>query len=77
MKFEGNQVISTDDYDILYSYNCWKSTAERSSAVFQGIVEAGSQTENAIKHRINAAAKGSKANDEKMASIFDDKFACH
>ena len=45
-----------DDYDILYSYyDCWKTTAERGNAVFQGIVEADGQTENAIKHRINAA----------------------
>ena len=36
---EGNEIISIDDYDILYSYyNCWKSATERRSAVFQGIV---------------------------------------
>ena len=58
VKLEGNEIISTDDYDILCSYyNCWKSTTERRSAVFQGIVEAGGQTENAIKHRISAADK--------------------
>ena len=75
MKFEGNEIISTDDYDILYSYyDCWKSTTERRSAVFQGIVEASGQTENAIKHRINAADKASNANDETVASIFDNKF---
>ena len=72
MKLEGNEIISTDDFDILYSYHdCWKSTTERCNAVFQGIVEAGGQTENAIKHRINA---GDKANDETVASIFTDKF---
>ena len=39
VKLEGNEIISIDDYDILYSYyNCWKSTTERRSAVFQGIV---------------------------------------
>ena len=55
VKLEGNEIISTDDYDIFYSYyDCWKSTTDRRSAVFQGIVEAGGQTENAIKHRINA-----------------------
>ena len=58
LKFEGNKIISTNDYDIFYSYyDCWKSTTERSNAVFQGIVEAGGQTENAIKHRINAGDK--------------------
>ena len=75
VKLEGNKIISTDDYDILYSYyNCWKSTTERRSAVFQGIVQAGGQTENAIKHRINAADKASNASDEIVALIFDDKF---
>ena len=60
MKLKGNEIIGTDDYDILYSYyDCWKCTTERHSAVFQGIVEACSQTENAIKHRINAANKAS------------------
>ena len=78
VKLEGNEIISIDDYDILYSYyNCWKSKTERRSAVFQGIVEAGGETENAIKHRINAADKASKASDEKVASIFDNKFASH
>ena len=75
VKLEGNEIISIDDYDILYSYyDCWKSTTERSSAVFQGIVEASGQTENAIKHRINAADKASNASDETVASIFDNKF---
>ena len=49
VKLEGNEIISIDDYDILYSYyDCWKTTTERSNAVFQGIVEADGQTENAI-----------------------------
>ena len=59
----------------IYSYyDCWKSTTERRNAVFQGIVEVGGQTENAIKHRINAGDKASNANDETVASIFDNKF---
>ena len=48
--------------------------SERCSAVFQGIVEDNGQTENAIKHRINAADKTSNASDETVASIFDNKF---
>ena len=75
VKLEGNEIISIDDYDILYSYyDCWKSTTERRNAVFQGKVEAGGQTENAIKHRINAADKASNASDQTVASIFDNKF---
>ena len=75
VKLEGNKIISTDDYDILHSYyDCWKSIPERCNAVFQGIVQADGQTENAIKHRINASNKASNANDETVVSIFDNKF---
>ena len=67
--------ISIDDYDILYSYyDCWKCTTERLNAVFQGIVEADGQMENAIKHRINASDKANDAKDQTLASIFDNKF---
>ena len=75
VKLEGNEIISTDDYDILYSYyDCWKTTTERRNAVFQGIVEADGQTENAIKHRINATNKANNAKDQTVASIYDDRF---
>ena len=75
MKLEGNEIISTDDYDVLYSYyDCWKCTTERVNAVFQGIVEADGQTENAIKHRINASDKANDAKDQTVASISDNKF---
>ena len=75
LKLEGNEIISINDYDILYSYyNCWKCTTERHNAVSQGIVEADGQTENAIKHRVNAGDKANDAKDETVASIFDNKF---
>ena len=75
VKLEGNEIISIDDYDILYSYyDCWKCTNERFNAVFQGIVEADGQTENAIKHRINAGDKADVANDITVASIYDNRF---
>ena len=75
VKLEGNEIISTDDYDILYSYyDCWKTTTERRNAIFQGIVEAEGQTENAIKHRINATDKANNAKDQTVASIFNNRF---
>ena len=75
MKLEGNEITSTDDYDVLYSYyDCWKCKTERLNAVFQGIVEADSQTENAIKHRINAGDKADVVNDITVASIYDNHF---
>ena len=75
VKLEGNEIISIDDYDILYSfYDCWKTATERRNAVFQGIVEADSQTENVIKHRINAGDKANNAKDQTVASIYDNRF---
>ena len=75
VKLEGNEIISTDDYDALYSYyDCWKTATERCNAIFQGIVEADGQTENAIRHRINATNKTNDAKDQTVASIFDNCF---
>ena len=75
VKLEGNEIISTDDYDILYSYyDCWKCMTERHNAVFQGIVETDGQTENAIKHRIKATDKANNAKDQTVASIYDNRF---
>ena len=75
VRLEGNEIISTDDYDVLYSYyDCWKCTTERHNAVLQGIVEADGQTENAIKHKIDAKDKADVANDITVASIFDNRF---
>ena len=72
---EGNEIISIDDYDILYTYyDCWKTATERRNAVFQGIVEADGQTENAIKHWINTTNKTDVANDITVASIYDNRF---
>ena len=76
VKLEGNEIISFDDYDILFSYyDCWKCKTERLNTVFQGIVEADGQTENAIKHWINAVDKADVANDITVASIFDNRFS--
>ena len=75
VKLEGNEITSTDDYDVLYSYyDCWKFATERRNAIFQGIVEAEGQTENAIKHRINAGNKANDAKDQTVASIYNNPF---
>ena len=75
VKLEGNEIISIDDYDVLYSYyDCWKCKTERLQAVFQGIVEADGQTENAAKHQINSGDKANNAKDQTVASIYDNRF---
>ena len=75
VKLDGNEIISIDDYDILYSfYDCWKTATERHNAIFQGIVEADGQTENSIKHRMNSSDKANNAKDQTVASIYDNRF---
>ena len=75
VKLEGNEIISIDNYDILYSYyDCRKCMTERHNAVFQGIVETDGQTENAIKHQINVGDKASNAKDQTVVSIYDNHF---
>ena len=75
MKLEGNEIISIDDYNVLYSYyDCWKTATERCNATFQGIVEDADQTEIAVKHRINSGDKADVANDMTVASIYDNRF---
>ena len=89
VKLEGNEIISTDDCDFLYSYyDCWKCKTERLNAIgiveadsqtedaikHQGIVEADGQTENAIKHWIYATDKANNAKDQTVASIYDNCF---
>ena len=78
VKLEGNEIISVDDYDVLYwYYDCWKCTTERLNAVFQGIIEADGQTENAIKHRINALDKANDAKDQTEHRFMIIVFAFH
>ena len=75
VKLEGNEIISIDDYNILYSlYDCWKTATERCNATFQGVIEADGQTENAIKHSINAGNKANNAKDQTVASIYNNHF---
>ena len=75
VKLDGNEIVSIDDYDVLYSYyDCWKCKTGRLNAVFQGIVEADGQTENAIRHRINATNKTNDAKYQTVASIYDNRF---
>ena len=75
VKLEGNEIISIDDYDILYSYyDCWRCTTERINAVFQEIVETDGLTENSIKHQIDAKDKADVVNDITVASIYNNRF---
>ena len=78
VKLEGNEIISIDDYDVLFSYiDSWKTATERHNTVFQGIVDADGQTENAIKHRINSGDKANNAKDQQWHQFTIIVFVFH
>ena len=77
VKFDGNEVLSIDDYDVLMCYvDLWMNTWEKEdhNAIFQGIVIDEAQTENVIKHRINSSDKVTNAKEEALANVFKNKF---
>ena len=58
VKFEGNEIMSVDDYDIFTCYrDLWKTTAEKKNAIRQGIISADGFTLGYMKLRINAKDK--------------------
>ena len=78
VKFEGNEIISIDDCNNFYSYHdCWKTKNKRRNAVFQGIGKDNGQTENAMKHRINAGDKASNTRMKQWHQFSTINFAFH
>ena len=58
VKFEGNEIMSVDDYDTFACYrDLWKTKSEKRNAIRQGIISSDGCTENCIKLRINAGDK--------------------
>ena len=58
VKFEENEILSVDDFDIFACYrDLWKTKLEKKNAVRQGIISNDGCTENCIKLRINAGDK--------------------
>ena len=76
VKFEGNEILSIDDFDIFACYrDLWKTKPEKRNAIRQGIVSSGSRTNNCIKLRINAGDKNSgNAQDNAIANTYGNKF---
>ena len=76
VKFEGNEILSIDDFDILACYrDLWKTRPKKGNAIRQGIISNTGCTENCIKSRINAGGK-STANkkDSAIADAYRNKF---
>ena len=63
VKFEGNEILSMDDFDIFACYrDLWKTKSEKGNAIRQGIISNDDCTENCIKLRINTLDKSTGNN---------------
>ena len=76
VKFEGNKIMSVDDFDMFACYrDLWKTKSEKRNAIRQGIVSTDGCTENCIKLRINAGDKNaSNTQDNAIADAYRNKF---
>ena len=49
VKFEGNEIMSIDDFDVLACYrDLWKTKSEKRNAIHQGIISTDSCMETAL-----------------------------
>ena len=76
VKFEGNEILSIDNFDIFACYrDLWKTKSEMRNAIRQGIISNGGCTNNCIKLRINAGDKSTGvAKDNAIANTYGNKF---
>ena len=76
VKFEGNEILSVDNFDVLACYrDLWKTKSEKRNAIRQGIISDDGCMENCIKLRINAGDKNaSNAQDKAIADAYGNKF---
>ena len=76
VKFEGNEIMSVDDFDILVCYrDLWKTASEKKNAVRQGIISTDGCTINCIRLRINVGDKSpTPARDKAIADAYGNKF---
>ena len=76
VKFEGNEIMSVDDFNLFVCYrDLWKTKSEKKNAIPQGIFSSGSYTTNCIRLRINAGNKdATNAQDKAIADVYGNKF---
>ena len=75
-KFEGNEIMSVDDFDMFACYrDVWKTKSEKKNAIRQGIFSSCGCTTNCIRLRINAGNKdATNAQDKAIADAYGNKF---
>ena len=76
VKFEGNEIMSVDNFDMFACYqDLWKTKSEKRNAIWQGIISNDGCTQNCIKLRINAGNKNaSNTQDKAVADTYENKF---
>ena len=76
VKFEGNEILSIDDFDIFACYrDLWKTKSEKRNAIRHGIIFNDGCTENRIKLRIAASDKDTEdAADKAISDVYKNKF---
>ena len=76
VKFEGNELMSVDNYDLFTCYqDLWKTKSEKRNAIQQGIFSSGGCTTHCIRLRINAGNKdATNAQDKAIADVYGNKF---
>ena len=66
VKFEGNEIMSVDDFNVFACYrDLCKTKSEKRNAIHQGIISNDSCMENCIKLRINAGDKNTSNTQDK------------
>ena len=66
VKFEGNEIMSVDDFNMFACYrDLWKAKSEKRNAIRQGIISTDGCMENCIKLRINAGHKSTGNTQDK------------
>ena len=77
VKFEGNEIMSVDDFDMFACYrDPWKTASEKKNDIHQGIISADGFTQGCMKLRINAKDKSTAppTQDKAVAYTYGNKF---
>ena len=76
VKFEGNEIMSVDNFNVFACYrDLWKTKSAKRNAICQGIISNDGCMENRINLRINAGDKStSNTQDKAIADAYGNKF---
>ena len=76
VKFEGDEILSINDFDVFACYrDLWKTKLEKRNTVRQSIISNDGCTKNCIKLRIDTKDKSaSNAQDNAISAPYRDEF---